>query len=114
MAISAPSSQFASALNLAASQVKSTAAPAATSNQAKARATAEGFEATFLNSMFEHMMTGIDGDGPFGGSTGIGVWRSFMTDEFSKSIAKKGGLGIADQVYRSLLSIQESSSKIPH
>jgi flagellar protein FlgJ len=35
------------------------------------------------------------------------VWRSFLTDEYSKSFAKAGGVGIADQVYRSLLAQQE-------
>ena len=33
--------------------------------QTKARAAAQDFEAVFLNSMFQHMFTGISGDGPF-------------------------------------------------
>src|SRR4029079_19270652 len=36
--------------------------------EAKARAAAQDFEAVFLNSMFQHMFTGLDGDGPFGGN----------------------------------------------
>ena len=75
--------------------------------QGKARAAAQDFEAVFLNSMFQHRITGIDGDGPFGGSGATGVWRSFLTDEYSKSFAKAGGIGIADQVYRSLMAQQE-------
>jgi Rod binding domain-containing protein len=75
--------------------------------KAAARTNAENFEATFLNSMFQHMFTQTDGDGPVGGSAGIGVWRSFLTDEFAKSFAKKGGIGLADQVYQSLLAHQE-------
>ena len=78
----------------------------ATSN-AKARAASQDFEAVFLNSMFQQMFTGIEGDGPFGGSGATGVWRSFLTDEYSKSFAKAGGIGIADQVYRSLIAQQE-------
>jgi len=77
----------------------------------KARAQAEDFEAVFLNSMFSEMMTGTDGDGPFGGSTGIGVWRSFLTEEYAKSFARAGGIGLADDVYRSLLQQQEASLK---
>ena len=111
MALNPLTSQFASALDLAKARATTNANPVATGIQAKARATAESFEATFLNSMLQHMMTGIDGDGPFGGAPGIGVWRSFMTEEFAKSIAKKGGIGIADQVYSQLLQIQEASSK---
>ena len=77
---------------------------------AKARAAAEDFESVFLNSMFQNMFTGISGEGPFGGSGAVGVWRSMLTDEYSKSFAKAGGIGIADQVYRSLMAHQEARS----
>ena len=60
--------------------------------------------------MFQQMFTGIDGEGPFGGSGATGVWRSFLTDEYAKSFAKAGGIGIADQVYRSLIGAQEIRS----
>jgi Rod binding domain-containing protein len=76
--------------------------------QAKAHAAAKDFEAVFLNSMFQHMFTGIDGDGPFGGQGATGVWRSLLTDQYAKSIAKAGGIGIADHVYRSLIAHQET------
>jgi peptidoglycan hydrolase FlgJ len=79
--------------------------------QAKARQTAEDFEAVFLNTMFQSMFTGIDGEGPFGGSGAIGVWRSFLTDEYAKGVAKKGGIGIADQVYRSLIDRQAAQTR---
>jgi flagellar protein FlgJ len=75
--------------------------------KAKAKATSEDFEAVFLNSMFQQMFSGIKGDGPFGGEGATGVWRSFLTDEYSKTFAKSGGIGIADQVYRSLMAQQE-------
>jgi Rod binding domain-containing protein len=75
--------------------------------KAKARAAAQDFEAVFLNSMFQHMFTGVDGEGPFGGKGASGVWRSVLTDQYAKSIAKAGGIGIADQVYRSLMAQQE-------
>ena len=75
--------------------------------KAKARASAQDFEAVFLNSMFQHMFTGIDGEGPFGGKGATGVWRSVLTDQYAKSIVKAGGIGIADQVYRSLMAQQE-------
>ncbi len=81
--------------------------PKPTASQAKAHAAAEDFEAVFLNSMFEQMYTGIDGDGPFGGGGAGGVWRSFMTQEYAKSFAKSGGIGIAGSVYQTLLNQQE-------
>jgi peptidoglycan hydrolase FlgJ len=78
----------------------------------KARAAAQEFEAVFLNSMFSEMFTAIDGEGPFGGGPGAGVWRSFLTDEYAKSFARAGGIGIADDVYRTLLAQQEARSGV--
>jgi Rod binding domain-containing protein len=75
--------------------------------KAKAKATSQDFEAVFVNAMFQQMFAGLDGEGPFGGNGATGVWRSFLTDEYSKSFVKAGGIGIADQVYRSLMAQQE-------
>jgi flagellar protein FlgJ len=80
------------------------------SPEAKARATAQDFEAVFLNSMFQQMFTGLESEGPFGGTPSTGPWRSFLTDEYAKSFAKSGGIGIADHVYNTLLSQQEARS----
>jgi Rod binding domain-containing protein len=60
----------------------------------------------FLNSMFQQVFTGMDGDGPLGGSGALKVWRSFLTDEYAKTFAKNGGLGIAAHVYDQLLKHQ--------
>ena len=76
--------------------------------KAKARAQAQDFEAMFLNSMFQEMFSGVKGEGPLGGGGSTGIWRSFLTDEYSKAFAKAGGIGIADQVYRSLIAHQEA------
>lgn len=76
--------------------------------KAKAKGAAQDFEAVFINSMFQQMFTGIQGDGPFGGNGATGVWRSFLTDEYAKTFAKSGGIGIADQVYKSLIQQQEA------
>ena len=78
-----------------------------TSTQAKAKVAARDFEAVFLNSMFQEMYTDIGGDGPFGGNGATGVWRSMLTDQYARSFAKAGGIGIASQVYQSLLAHQE-------
>ena len=60
--------------------------------------------------MFQQMYTDIKGDGPFGGSGATGVWRSLLTQEYAKTFAKAGGIGIADQVYKTLLAQQEAHS----
>ena len=71
--------------------------------QAKARASSQDFEAMFLNSMFSQMTSGIKGDGPFGDTQSTGVWRSMLTDQYSKNFAKAGGIGISTDVYRTLI-----------
>jgi Rod binding domain-containing protein len=71
--------------------------------QAKAQATAQDFEAMFLNSMFSQMTSGLKGEGPFGNTPGTGVWRSMLTEQYSKSFAKAGGVGISNEVYRTLI-----------
>ena len=76
----------------------------------RARATATDFEAQFLNTMFNEMFTGIDGDGPFGGGPAVGVWRSFLSEQYAKNFAKAGGIGIADQVYSTLIAQQEAQA----
>jgi len=80
------------------------AARAKNSPQARMRAQAENFEAQFINSMFQQMYQGVGGDGPFGNSAGVGPWRSFLTDEYAKSFAKGGGIGIADAVYKQMMA----------
>ena len=74
--------------------------------QAKAKATATDFEAMFLNSMFSQMTSGIKGEGPFGDTPGTGVWRSMLTEQYSKSFAKAGGVGISKDVYHTLIMQQ--------
>jgi peptidoglycan hydrolase FlgJ len=60
--------------------------------------------------VFQNMFTGIDGDGPFGGSGALKVWRSFLTDQYAKTFAKAGGIGLAAHVYQELLRHQGVSA----
>jgi Rod binding domain-containing protein len=87
-----PDFEFASALQKVAPQA-----------QARAKSTATDFEAMFLNSMFSEMTAGVKGEGPFGDTQGTGVWRSMLTEQYSKLFARAGGVGIASDVYRTLI-----------
>ena len=87
-----PDFEFAAALNKVSPQA-----------QARAKSTATDFEAVFLNSMFSQMTAGLKGDGPFGDTKGTGVWRSMLTEQYSKNFARAGGVGIASEVYRTLI-----------
>jgi peptidoglycan hydrolase FlgJ len=81
-------------------------AQAALKIKGKAKAAATQFEAMFLNTMFQQMYTGLDGEGPFGDSGALKVWRSMLTDQYAKSFANSGGIGIASHVYDALLKQQ--------
>lgn len=70
----------------------------------------QDFEAQFLSQMIGHMFSGVKSDGLFGGGQAEEMFKSLLTDEYGKSIAKSGGIGVADQVVRSvLLQFQEAS-----
>ena len=66
----------------------------------------------FLNSMFSQMTSGLKGEGPFGDTPGTGVWRSMLTDQYSKSFAKAGGVGVANEVFRTLIMQQANRAAI--
>lgn len=78
--------------------------------QKKIRGQAQDFEAMFLNSMFSQMTSGLKGEGPFGDTPGTGVWRSMLTEQYSKSFAKAGGVGISTDVFRTLILQQAGRS----
>lgn len=83
--------------------------PNRTAAVGNARAQAEEFEAVFLNTMIQKMFGDV-GQGPYSGGTAAGPWRSFLIDEYARSFAKGGGIGIADHVERALLAQQEIQS----
>ena len=71
--------------------------------QQKLKTTAQDFEAVFLGTMFSQMTAGLKGEGPFGSTVGTGVWRSMLTDEYAKSFAKAGGIGLSNDVFRTMI-----------
>ncbi len=72
-----------------------------------AREAAEQFEAVFLSQMLQPMFETIPTDSFMGGGHAEKVYRGMMVDEMGKQIAKQGGVGIADTVYREILKLQE-------
>jgi len=71
------------------------------------RKTAQEFEASFLSQMLQPMFANLSAEKPFGGGTGEDMWRSLQVDEYGKAIAQKGGIGLADSVFREMLKLQE-------
>ncbi|MBM3602035.1 MAG: chemotactic signal-response protein chel [Alphaproteobacteria bacterium] len=82
-----------------------------TADPAAARKTAQEFEGFFLSQMFQSMFQGIKTDGPFGGGHGEDMFRGMLMQEYGKSVAQKGGVGIADAVYKQILLMQEKNSE---
>lgn len=82
-------------------------------NMAALKKAGQDFEAQFLSQMLGHMFEGIKSDKMFGGGQAEEVYKSLMVDEYGKSIAKAGGIGIANQVVRSvMLQFQEASQNV--
>lgn len=71
--------------------------------------TAKQFEQVFLTTYLESMFSGLKTEAPFGGGTGENVFRSLLLNEYAGGMAGTGGIGIADQVYREMLKMQEIS-----
>lgn len=70
-------------------------------------AIAKDFEAVFLSQMLSNMFAGDEANSYFGkGSTGD-IYKSFLMNEYGKSISSAGGIGIADTVKQELLKMQE-------
>ncbi|TNE66541.1 MAG: hypothetical protein EP335_03465 [Alphaproteobacteria bacterium] len=82
--------------------------PTVAANHKKAREAAEQFEAVFLSQMLAPMFSTVETDSMMGGGPGEEVFRSMMVEEVGKQVARRGGIGIADQVYREILKMQEA------
>jgi len=96
----------ATAAPVAAVPATRTLSPAET---AKIRQSAQDFEAMALGEMLQPMFKTVDtSKGLFGGGQGEATWKPMMVDEMAKTIAKNGGIGIADSVMKELLRIQEA------
>jgi peptidoglycan hydrolase FlgJ len=77
----------------------------------KTRKSAQDFEAMALGEMLKPMFATVDtSKGLFGGGVGEATWKPMMVEEMAKSIAQNGGVGIADEVMKEMLRIQETSN----
>jgi len=72
------------------------------------RQKAEELESVFLNTLVSEMFASIASEGEFGGGYAEETWRGMQSEQYAAAMAKSGGIGIADEIMRSLLSTQES------
>lgn len=76
-------------------------------HDARAWAAAQDFEAQFISTMFQSMFEGVGDDNPYSGGPGETMFRSVLVDQYGRQMAKTGGIGIADDIYREILKLQE-------
>lgn len=76
--------------------------------QAQARKVAREFEAFTLSQFLQPMFENTEAEAPFSGGSSETMWRSMQVDEYGKAIARAGGVGIADAVYKEILKMQEA------
>lgn len=90
-------------------QANSVQSKGASSDQklAYAKQAAEDFEAVFLAQMLGPIFDSLETDGMFGGGSSEKIYRSLLVQEYGKSIAKTGGIGISAAVQREILKLQE-------
>ncbi len=86
-------------------------ASSAKMNREEAQKAAQDFEAFFISKMMESMFEGVSTDGMFGGGHAEKIYRSLLINEYGKSMAKTGSIGVADSVMRSLIEMQEMASQ---
>ncbi len=73
-----------------------------------ARKAAQEFEAVFINELLSHMDQGLSTEGPFTGGQSESIYRSLFDDAVAKELAQRGGIGLADNIYREIIKMQEA------
>ena len=62
---------------------------------------ARDFEASFLSIMLREAGVGVP-RGAFGGGLGEDQFASFLTDAYAEKMAERGGIGLAESIFRAL------------
>src|SRR5436190_2194555 len=77
---------------------------------AKLHKQATDLEGVFLNTLMKEMFSSIKTDaGDFGGGFGEETWRGMQAEQLADTMAQNGGIGLADHLMPTLLSMQEAS-----
>jgi Rod binding domain-containing protein len=70
--------------------------------EAKLRESCEGFEAIFIQKMWEQMQATVNKEGNILYSREERLWQSMYDQELSKKMASSGGIGLADMMMEQL------------
>lgn len=88
------------------------APPAQAATKDAARKAAEDYESVFINELLSHMDQGDSLNGAFTGGQAESVYRSLFDDSVAKQISLRGGIGVANNLYREILKLQEAKDKV--
>jgi Rod binding domain-containing protein len=81
------------------------------------RQQAEDLEGVFLNTLMKEMFSSLKTDqAAMGGGFGEETWRGMQAEQLADTMARAGGIGIADAILPDLIAAQEAaqtSTKIP-
>ncbi len=80
--------------------------PAMPDTQLPLREKARALEAAFLAEMLGHAGLGAT-EGGFGGGIGEQQFSSFLRQEQARLMVDKGGIGLAEQIFRAMGGVQE-------
>lgn len=83
---------------------------------AQLRKVAEDFESVFLYQMLKQMRNSIHKEDMFHGGAGEDIFTEMLDEEFSKRMASRGSVGIADMLFRQLsrqYGIGDSTDTLP-
>ncbi len=65
----------------------------------------------FLENVLSQAFPQEPGEGPLGDNgTGGQVYRGMLVNEYARQVAKSGGIGVSDMVYRQMLQMQERAN----
>ena len=68
----------------------------------KLKEACQGFEEMFLNLMYSKMRDTVPKDTLLGESNGQQIMQSMLDEQLTKEMAKAGGVGLADMLYKQL------------
>ena len=78
----------------------------ASTDENKAAAAAQEFEAVFISQMLTPMFEGLATDGIFGGGHAEKIYQSMMIEEYGKLLSQSGGIGVSGAVKAQILELQ--------
>jgi flagellar protein FlgJ len=71
--------------------------------------TGKNFEQMFLAQMLTPIFDTLPTDGAFGGGHAEQMMRSFQVDSYADTIMRSGGIGLAQNIAREILRLQETA-----